>query len=115
MPRFYGAVGYIETVKDETSPDTWTEKPVEQFYKGELIKNFRNLTKSSEDQLNDDITFSNQISITANPYAFSHMADMRYVKWMGTAWKVTGVDASNYPRLILNIGGVYNGETAEQA
>lgn len=113
MPRFYGAVGYIETVKDETLPDVWKEKPVEYFYKGELLKNFRNLTKSSEDQLNDDITFSNQISITANPYAFTHMADMRYVKWMGTAWKVTGVDASNYPRLILSIGGVYNGETAE--
>lgn len=113
MPRFYGAVGYIETVKDETSPDVWKEKPVEYFYKGELLKNFRNLTKSSEEQLNDDITFSNQISITANPYALSHMADMRYVKWMGTAWKVTGVDASNYPRLILSIGGAYNGETAE--
>lgn len=113
MSRFYGAVGYIDTVKDETSPDDWIEKPVEQFYKGELLKNFRNLVKSGEDQLNDDITFSNQISITANPYALSHMADMRYVKWMGTAWKVTGVDASNYPRLILSIGGVYNGETAE--
>lgn len=113
MPRFYGAVGYIKTVKNETSPDVWDEKPVEQFYKGDLLKNFRNLTKNSEDQLNDDITFSNQISITANPYALSHMADMRYVKWMGTAWKVTSVDASNYPRLILSIGGVYNGETAE--
>lgn len=113
MPRFYGAVGYIETAKDDNSSDVWKEKPVEYFYKGELLKNFRNLTKSSEDQLNDDITFSNQISITANPYAFTHMADMRYVKWMGTAWKVTGVDASNYPRLILSIGGVYNGETAE--
>lgn len=113
MPRFYGAVGYIETAKDDNSPDVWKEKPVEYFYKGELLKNFRNLAKSSEDQLNDDITFSNQISITANPYAFTHMADMRYVKWMGTAWKVTGVDASNYPRLILSIGGVYNGETAE--
>lgn len=113
MPRFYGAVGYIETVKDDNSPDVWKEKPVEYFYKGELLKNFRNLTKSSEDQLNDDITFSNQISITANPYAFTHMADMRYVKWMGTAWKVIGVDASNYPRLILSIGGVYNGETTE--
>ena len=113
MPRFYGAVGYIETIKDDGSPDVWKEKPVEYFYKGELLKNFRNLTNSSEDQLNDDITFSNQISITANPYAFTHMADMRYVKWMGTAWKVIGVDASNYPRLILSIGGVYNGETAE--
>jgi hypothetical protein len=112
MPRFYGAVGYITSVKDENSPDVWVEKPVEQFYKGELLKNFRNLAKSNEGELNDDVTLSNQISITANPYALSHMADMRYVKWMGTAWKVTGVDASNYPRLILSIGGVYNGETA---
>ena len=115
MPKFYGPVGYIETVKDENSPDVWVEKPVERFYKGDLMKNFRNLTKSSEGELNDDVTLSNQISITANPYALSHMADMRYVKWMGTAWKVTGVDASNYPRLILSIGGVYNGETAEQS
>lgn len=111
MARFYGPVGYVLTLPKEGSPDVFVETPVERFYKGELLKNFRALEKSEE--LNDDVRLSNQISITADPYALNHMFAMRYVKWMGAAWKVTNVDASNYPRLILTLGGVYNGETAQ--
>lgn len=109
MAKFYGAVGYVFDVESENRPDVTTEKPVERFYKGDLVKNNRRL--ESSDQLNDNITISNQISIVADPYAFSHFFAIRYVKWMGVAWKVTTVDVET-PRLILSLGGVYNGEVA---
>lgn len=111
MARFYGAVGYVIDTEKEDSPDVVVEEPIEKFYKGDLLKNFRSLEKSEE--LNDDVRLSNQISITADPYALNHIFAMRYVKWMGACWKVTNVDASNYPRLMLTLGGVYNGETAK--
>jgi len=107
MAKFYGAVGYIEDV--ETAPDVHVEQPIERMYRGDLIKNNRRLQNS--EYLNDDVTISNSISIVADPYAMSHMHALRYVKWMGVSWKVTNVDVE-YPRLILSLGGVYNGETA---
>ena len=109
MAKFYGAVGYVFDATEEESPDCVFEKPIEKFYKGDLVKNNRRL--ESSDELHDDIQISNQISIVADAYALSHMFAMRYVKWMGTAWKVSTVDVET-PRLILTLGGVYHGEIA---
>lgn len=106
MGKFYGPIGYIEDV--ETSPDVHVEKPIERMYSGDLTKN--NRRSQTGDKVNDDITISNSISVVVDPYAVSHFHAIRYVKWMGTAWKVTNVDLE-YPRLILTLGGVYNGET----
>lgn len=106
MSRFYGAVGYITEV--ETAIDVIENKPIERMYKGELLRNTRSLSNGTD--INDDVTITNQISILADPYANNHIHDMRYVKWRGTPWKVTNVDASQPPRLILSLGGVYNGE-----
>lgn len=106
MARFYGAVGFI--VDTEPAVDVTVEKPVERFYKGDILKNYRKL--ESGIGLNDDVVINNQISIVADPYATSHIFAMRYVKWMNTAWKISNVDV-DYPRLILTLGGVYNGET----
>ena len=110
MAKFYGIVGYI--VDEETAVDVITEKPVERYYKGDLVKNNRRLEAGVG--LNDDVTLGNQISIVADPYALSHIFALRYVKWMGSYWKVTNVDVQT-PRLILSLGGLYNGETAEHS
>lgn len=107
MARFYGAVGYITEV--ETALDVVTNQPTERMYKGELMSNNRRLENGLG--VNDDISINNRISIVADPYANNHMFAIRYVKWRGTAWKVTSVE-SEPPRLILTLGGVYNGETA---
>ena len=104
MARFYGVIGYATT--SETKPGVWTEQIVERNYAGELRRNTRRL--QTTDQLNDNVTISNEISIVADPYAYQNFHSMRYVKFMGTAWKITYVDASQRPRLILTLGGVYN-------
>ena len=107
MAKFYGKIGYAESV--ETAPDVWEEKITERDYYGDLTRNTRRLQPSSE-QLNDNITVANEISIVADPYARDHFHSMRYVCLMGAMWKITGVEVQ-YPRLILTIGGVYNGKT----
>lgn len=108
MAKFYGAVGYIED--DDSVLDVTIERPIERMYKGDLVKNSRRLENGVG--LNDNISISNRISIVADPYANNHMHAMRYVKWRGVAWKVTNVEVEP-PRLILTLGGVYNGETTE--
>lgn len=109
MPKFYGPIGYVEDVV--TGVDIHTNKPVERFYRGDIENNNRRLEKG--EGVNDDVTIGNKISIVADPYAYEHFYSMRYVKLMGVAWKVTNVDVK-YPRLILSLGGVYNGETARE-
>lgn len=106
MAKWYGVIGYAETV--ETKPGVWTEQITEREYYGDLIRNTRRL--QTADQLNDNIAISNDISIVADPYAYNNFHSMRYAKFMGVAWKITNVDASQRPRLLLTLGGEYNGQ-----
>ena len=104
MAKYFGVIGYAESV--ETSPGVYEERFVERQYYGDFMSNSRNLQSSGD--LNDDITISNKISIVSDPYAKLNFHAMRYLEWMGTKWKISSVDASTYPRLILTLGGVFN-------
>ena len=107
MAKYYGAIGYAETV--ETTPGVWVEQITERQYFGDLTRNSRSL--QSTEQLNDNINVANEISIVADPFAYQNFHKMRYVEFMGTKWKINPVEVK-YPRLILSTGGLYNGEQA---
>lgn len=108
MAKFYGPIGYaMETV--EVSPGVWKERIEEHYHHGEVTRNTRRL--QSTDQVNDDINISNEISILADPFAYGNFHAMRYVKFMGTKWKISSVEVE-YPRLKLTLGGVYNETTS---
>lgn len=104
MAKWFGVIGYAETV--ETKPGVWKDQITERYYYGDLIRNSRRL--QTTDQVNDNINISNQISILADPYANGHIYAMRYAMFQGAKWKVTDVEIQ-YPRLILTLGGLYNG------
>lgn len=105
MAKWFGVIGYAEQV--ETKPGVWKEAITEREYFGDMTRNTRRL--QSTDQLNDDINISNEISIVSDPYANENFHSMRYATYMGTKWKITSVEVQ-YPRLILSLGGVWNGE-----
>lgn len=107
MAKFYGVIGFAETV--ETSPSVWEERFTKRHYYGDILRNSRRLESSGG--TNDNINVANQVSIIADPYANQNFHQMRYVKFMGTTWKITNVEVQ-YPRLLLTIGGEYNGEQA---
>lgn len=103
MAKFYGEIGFGTSI--ETSPGVYEDQVTTRNYYGDLIKNTRRLESSGS--VNDDVNISNQISIVADPYANENFYSMRYVKFMGSKWKISDVEVQ-YPRLILTIGGVYN-------
>lgn len=107
MAKFCGMIGFATTVEDENNPGIWSEEIVEKRYSGDVIRSRRRLQTTS-DSSNDNITISNEISIVADPYANQNMYAIRYVVFNGVKWKVETVDVE-YPRLILSIGGVWNG------
>ena len=103
MGKFYGLIGYAETV--ETSPGVWVEQITERKYYGDVNRDSRRL--QSANQLNDNINVSSEISIVADPYANENFQHMRYIEWLGTKWKITNIEVQ-YPRLILTLGGIYH-------
>lgn len=104
MAKISGVIGY--SMSGETAPGVWEPSIIERPYYGDLIKNTRRL--QSTDKVNDDINISNEVSIVADPYAMTNFHTMRYVQFMGAKWKITNVEVQ-YPRLILSLGGLYNG------
>lgn len=104
MAKWYGEIGFAETA--QTIAGIWEERITKRNYYGDLSRNFRRL--QSSDSTNDDIDISNEISIVADPYANEHFFAIRYVEFMGAKWKVSSVDV-RYPRLVLSLGGLYNG------
>ena len=105
MATSFGAIGYAVT--SETTPGVYEEQIIEREYFGDVNRNIRKLENS--EHLNDDINVSNEISIVSDPFANENFYSMRYAEFMGTKWKITSVEVK-YPRLILTLGGVYNGQ-----
>lgn len=104
MNKWYGKVGYVETA--EVEPGTWEEQEAERSYYGELVRNSSKFQTSGG--VNDDRDVSVELSIIADPYLDLHFNSIRYVEFMGVKWKVNTVEPK-YPRLILSLGGEYNG------
>lgn len=105
MAKYYGKIGFGSTSED--SPGVWVEHIVERSYSVDILNNVRRLEGS--ESINDNINISNRISIVADPYARMNFHTIRYATFLGTTWKVSSVEV-NPPRLILNLGGIYNGQ-----
>lgn len=108
MAKFSGAIGYAESVK--TAPGVYEDVITEKNYYGDVLRNTRQVRPG--ENLNSDISVSNSISVVADAYASSHFFAIRYIKWAGAYWTVTNVEVQA-PRLILELGGVYNGPRAD--
>lgn len=108
MAKFYGKIGFRTTV--ESAPGVWSPTIVVHSYFGDVVKNTRHLQEGAS--VNDDITVQNSISIVSDAYANEHFFAIQYVEWAGTLWTVSDVEVQS-PRLLLRLGGVYNGPTPE--
>jgi hypothetical protein len=104
MPKFYGAIGFVKTV--ETSPGIWEPSETAVKYCGDLIRSQRRWEQG--DAINEDLNISNEISIVADKFAKENLNAIKWVEVMGSKWRVNSVTIS-YPRIVLTLGGVYNG------
>lgn len=106
MGKYFGKIGYFIT--EEVKPGVYKEHITEREYYGELVRNTARRFEDLSQQANPNITISNNISILADPFAYDNFAYIKYAELMGTKWIVTNVEVQ-YPRLLLTLGGVYNG------
>ena len=108
MAKFYGEVGYGNTIEDPVNSGVWKDTITEFSYFGDVIRNTARFEKA--EYLNNDISVGNSISIIADQHAIEHFFKIKYVRWAGVLWTVTNVEVQS-PRLILSLGSVYNGPT----
>lgn len=103
--KYRGKIGYIETVN--IGNGVWRPETTERIYRGDILRN----TKRNEagESVNNDVKINNLLSIIADDYAYSHIYALSYAEWMGHRWNVSNIEIQR-PRLILTLGGLYNGE-----
>lgn len=107
--KFYGEVGYADSIEDPPDSGVWVDEITEFPYFGDVVRNLRRLENG--ESINDDVSVNNSISILADEQASKHFFKIKYVRWAGVLWTVTSVEVKS-PRLILSLGKVYNGPTA---
>lgn len=108
MGKFYGKVLFAQT-NVEVRPGVWKDQITQRPYYGDELKLVSR--QQQGDGINDNLNIDNQLSIVADPFAYENFSSMKAVELMGSFWKITSVEVRR-PRLILTIGGVYNGPTS---
>lgn len=110
MAKYYGKIGFSKSV--ETKPGVWEDHICERSYAGDVLQNTRRIQNT--ENLIDDVVVSNRISIVADDFATQNLPFVRYAVWNRNYFQVTSYEYS-YPRIILTLGGLYNGKQASTA
>jgi hypothetical protein len=108
MAKYFGKIGYGHSVERQNG--VWEDEITERKLYGDVVRNARRLVTG--DEVNSDLSTTNSISVVADAYALQNIFAIRYLEWMGRLWFVTDVEVQA-PRLLLRLGGVYNGPTPQ--
>ena len=103
--KYYDKIGFwIDDV--EIRPGVDRPQIIEKYYAGDILENRQRWDQSGYQ--NDNLVVKNRISIIADTYFNQNISSIKYVTFMGVKWKVASLDIK-YPRVILELGEVYNG------
>lgn len=101
--RWYGSIGF-ETFEDD-GHSKYTAQVIERNYYGEVYN--RSIRKSDGEGRNENVTYSQELSVISDPYLMQHYSSIAYVVLHYTKWKVTDIRVE-HPRLKLTLGGLWN-------
>lgn len=104
MTKFCGTIGIRKTVNKGSG--IWVEDVDKRTVYGEVKSNTRRLENG--ESINDNVNVNNTFEIVGDEDIFERFYDIVYISWRGQNWKVSNIDFQP-PRLILTIGGIYNG------
>lgn len=114
MAKFFGKVGFSVTVELDpiNEPGVYGDSNIEREYCGDVLQNRASWEQSTE--VNDNFNINVRFSLLLDPFAEQYCQKIKYIEYMGGKWKVKSIEIQ-YPRIILTVGGVYNGEQAGTA
>lgn len=91
----------------EIERGVWDDQVIQISYPADITR-LNSRWSANTDSTNDNISLNSQISFVADAFANQHFVFIKHVNAYGAEWKVTNVEVQ-YPRIILTLGGVYNG------
>ncbi len=105
MAKFSGKVAFRED-DHEVSPGIWESSGiVEKQVYGDIYRNMSRIT--SGDKINFDVNINNQVDFVGNAYFRDNWMKIIYCVWRGQKYNVTNVDILDYPRIKIDLGGLY--------
>lgn len=105
--KYYGNAGF--RLKDvEVEPDVYEPQLVVKRVRGNVISSRYRRDQNGDESTIDNIRITNQISLVADQFFMKHISNLLYMEYQGVKWKVESFDVSRAPRVIVDLGGVYN-------
>lgn len=108
MTRFFGKVGFAQSTR---SGGVVENIITERDYYGDILRSMRYFRDS--DSILGEVSQQTRISIVADAHALGNYEDIKYVEKRGALWTVESIEEAERPRLILVLGGKYNGPVPE--
>ena len=105
MAKTIVSVSYCMSI--EIEPGVWDDHVKAVSYPADITR-LNSRWSANTDSTNDNISLNSQISFVADAFANQHFALIKHVNAYGAEWQVTNVEVQ-HPRIILTLGGVYNG------
>ena len=105
MAKSYGEIGFSKSV--EVRPGVWENEIIRKNYAYDIVQDTRRW--NNDGNLNDNVTLTVRISILADDFATQNLPAVKYVTWHGCKFAVSSIEVA-YPRFVMTLGGVYNGE-----
>lgn len=103
MAKYCGMAGF--SIQKEVRPGVWQEVSHEHPVFGDVyVSSFKTENGGS---VNDNLVLNSQISILFDDFITAHSYNIKYITYLGAKWTVKSI-RQEYPRLILELGGVYN-------
>lgn len=106
--RYRGKIGVVTDVPVPGVSGVYRQLPMEIPVVGD-VTSYRRRWDDRENQ-NADVSLTTKISIVSSGMILQNLKNIRYAVYRGVAWKVESIEDTP-PRLILTLGGAYDGYT----
>lgn len=107
MAKYSGIIGFATTIESPEGSGVWKNTVEPRTYRGDVLNT--TIRNQSSQDINDNVAITNRLSILADSFAIFHSQEIIYAEYMGAKWAVSSIEIQR-PRLILSLGGAYNGE-----
>ena len=114
MNKVYGKIGFMisKEIDPINDPGVYGDFSEERTYLMEVKRN--NANWNTTQNTNDEFSINCSFSVLADPFIEKNCQKIKYIEYLGEMWKVKSIEPS-YPRITINIGGVYNAEQNSSA
>ena len=104
--KYSGNAGFRIT-DVEVEPDVFEPQVVVKKVRGDVVTSRYHHDQNGDKSTIDNIRITNQISVVADQFFMNHISNLQYLEHQGGKWKVESFTIKP-PRVILDLGGVYN-------